>query len=54
METMARLGFACMSVPGSAEAVMLARSLRTFGGAFQNSPFRVMIPGSLGPLPETG
>lgn len=40
------LGFACLAIPGhsEAEALTLARSLRTFGGAFEQSPIWILVP----------
>lgn len=45
---MNRLAFACLVVPGppAAQAILLAESLRAFGGALASSPLCVMSPAS--------
>ena len=52
---MRRLGFACVLAPGVPErqALLLAASVRTFGGSLADSPVWVLLPSTDGSLPAS-
>ncbi|HBX68737.1 MAG TPA: hypothetical protein DEH25_04980 [Chloroflexi bacterium] len=51
---MHKLIITTLATPGKAalDVLLLAESLRTFGGELADSPIRVMVPAALGPLSE--
>ncbi len=51
-----RITFATLASPGASlrQAILLARSLRRFGGALAANPIRVLVPESAGPIHAAG